>query len=158
MAAHLSGVMADPPDNPAHLVEAIASLPRSDGGGVERKHWSFASKICHFFIDGDRYPIYDSFCRDMVARHLGRGNCVSDPTNPYRAFMENLQRLSEMSRVAASLRDLDRYLWLAGQYRAWVKRGDDAQTNSELRSLFEDESPEVQRDLEALAPGLEPRL
>ncbi len=149
MAEHLMHVMAQPPADD-DLPEAIAALPAADGVTIERRHWSFASKICHFFIDGDRFPIYDSYCRDMIARHLGRGGCVSDPANPYRAFMTNLQRLRELSDRDASLRDLDRYLWLTGQYRDWLKRGDEAQLNSELRSLFEDDDPEAQADLRAL--------
>ena len=158
MAEHLIKVMAAPPEDPCELVAAIASLPGPEGHEVERRHWSFASKICHFFVDSDTHPIYDSFCRDMIAYHLGRGSCVSDRQNPYRAFRKNLEWLQQLSGLSVSLRDMDRYLWLAGQYRAWLKRGDDAQTNSELRSLFENESPEVQRDIEALAPDLEPSL
>jgi len=153
MAEHLRKVMAAPPEDPCELVAAIASLPDREGQ-VKRRHWSFASKICHFFVDSDTYPIYDRYCRDMITYHLGRGGCVSDQQNPYRAFSKNRERLQQLSGLSVSLRDMDRYLWLAGQYRAWVKRGDDARINSELRSLFENESPEVQRDLKALAPDL----
>ncbi|GAH28784.1 unnamed protein product, partial [marine sediment metagenome] len=44
-----------------------------------------------------------------------------------------------------------RYLWLAGQYRAWLKHGAEARTNSELRSLFKDHSATVQQELQALS-------
>jgi hypothetical protein len=150
MAEHLMHVMADPPGDAGDLAAAIASLPGAEGGQVERRHWSFASKILHFFVDGDRFPIYDSYCRDMLAHHLGRGGRVSDPANPYRAFMANLGRLRDLSGLTASLRDLDRYLWLAGQYRDWLRKGEDARTNSELRSLFEHPSPQEQTDLATL--------
>jgi hypothetical protein len=150
MAEHLMNVMADAPADPDELAEAIASLLNAEGNAVERRHWSFASKILHFFVDGDRYPIYDSFCRSMVSYHLGRGGCVPDSANPYKAFMRNLQRARELSDVDASLRDLDRYMWLAGQFRDWLKKGEEARTNAELRELFEDEAAEVQADLRLL--------
>jgi hypothetical protein len=87
MAEHLMGVMQKPPDDPVALVEAIASLPDAEGKAVERKHWSFASKLCHFFVCGARFPIYDSYCRAGVARHLGRGGYAEDAGNPYTAFV-----------------------------------------------------------------------
>jgi hypothetical protein len=152
MAEHLMKVMVDPPDDPAALVEAIASLPEDDGT-VPRKHWSFASKIGHFFVNGDRYPIYDSFCRDIILYHLGRNSYSTDTDNPYRAFITNLDRLREVSGLSVTLRDLDRYLWLTGQYREWLKKGDKAQLNSELRSLFEDDNTEVRQLLSILWSG-----
>jgi hypothetical protein len=154
MAEHLMNVMAAPPNDPAELVERIASLPEDDGS-VPRQHWSFASKIGHFFVDGDRFPIYDSFCRVMIAYHLGRGGCAIDACNPYRAFITNLERLREASGLTATLRGLDRYLWLTGQYREWLEKGGEATLNSELRSLFEDDNDEVQRLLGQLWPERE---
>ena len=83
MAEHLHQVMTDhPPEDPVELVTTIAALPSADGSGPERMHWSFASKIGHFFIDGDRYPIYDSYCRDMLALHLGPTEHATDQGNP----------------------------------------------------------------------------
>jgi len=151
MADHLGHVMVDPPSDAGDLVAAIGALPEADGS-VPRRHWSFASKIGHFFVDGDRFPIYDSFCREMLAFHLGRGGCVADAANPFRAFVTNLERLRELSGLSASLRDLDRYMWLAGQYRAWLRDGDDAQTNAELRATFEHPTPEDRTDLDILVP------
>jgi len=136
MATHIVKTMETPPADPDALAESIARLPDEDGT-VRRCHWSFASKLCHFFIDADEHPIYDSYCRDMLAYHLGRGRCVTDAANPYRAFKQNLLKLRELSGVTASLRELDQYLWLAGQYREWRKRTEDARINGELRGLFE---------------------
>ncbi len=45
-------VMVNPPEDPGDVVEAIASSPDEDEI-VRHKHWSFASKISHFFINGD---------------------------------------------------------------------------------------------------------
>ncbi len=153
MAEHLMHVMADPPADEDDLAEAIASLPNAEGDAVAQRHWSFTSKILHFFVDGDRYPIYDSFCRIMVSYHLGPGGRVPDAGNPYRAFMANLERVRELSTIEASLRDLDRYMWLVGQYRDWLKKGDEAITNGELRGLFESEEAEAQADLRLLLPS-----
>ena len=153
MAEHLHQVMtSQPPDDPVELVKAIAALPSSDGSAPERMHWSFASKIGHFFIDGDRYPIYDSYCRDMLAFHLGPAQHVRDQANPYRAFLKNIEKLRALSGLSSSLRDMDRYLWLTGQYREWLRSPDDAVTNSELRSLFQDNSAAMQDDLRTLLP------
>jgi hypothetical protein len=153
MAEHLMNLMVDPPNDPATLVEKIASLPEDDGTAPRKHFWSFASKICHFFVNGDRYPIYDSFCRDIILYHLGRNLYSIDTDNPYRAFITNLNRLQELSGLSVTLRDLDRYLWLTGQYREWLKKGDKAQLNSELRSLFEDGNTAVRQLLAILWPG-----
>lgn len=150
MAEHLKDVMIDPPEDPARLVKEIASLP-DEQGIVTRRHWSFASKVGHFFIAGDRFPIYDSFCREMIAHHLG-GDCARDVKNPYRAFITNLERLRAASAPAVTLRELDRYLWLAGQYREFLDKRDEAQLNSELRPVFESRDPEIQLLLRQLWP------
>ncbi len=150
MAEHIVGVMKDPPRDPDELAETIARLPDADGNST-RHHWSFTSKFCHFFVDAETFPIYDSYCRDMLAHHLGRGRCVSDSSNPYRAFKQNLEQLRELSGVSASLREMDQYLWLAGQHREWLKNGDDARINGELRGLFDDPpSPDARGDLAML--------
>lgn len=150
MATHVVKTMEAPPADPDELAETIARLPDEDGT-VRRCHWSFASKLCHFFIDADAHPIYDSYCRDMLTYHLGRGRCISDAANPYRAFKQNLLQLRDLSGISASLRDLDEYLWLAGQYREWLKRGEDARINGELRGLFEAPPSDTAReDLKAL--------
>lgn len=153
MSEHLRDVMRDPPDDPAALVEKIACLPGEDGS-VSRKHWSFASKISHFFAKGD-FPIYDSFSRGMIEYHLGRDGCESDGNNPYRDFITNLNRLRQASALWGTLRDLDRYLWLAGQYRGFLRKGKRAQLNSELKALFKADDPELQRLLQQLCPAMQ---
>jgi hypothetical protein len=149
MSEHLKNVMTNPTADTASCVKEIACLP-----GSSRRHWSFASKIAHFFIDHDRYPIYDSFCRTMIAYHLGKDRRKSDPDNPYQAFIENLTRLREDAAFSGTLRELDRYLWLAGQYRAYLREGKRARLNAELRALFQADDPEIQRRLHELCPGM----
>ena len=58
-----------------------------------RKHLSFASKFAHFFIDMERFPIYDFFSLKMVAYHLGRQELTRNTAHPYQAFIENINRL-----------------------------------------------------------------
>jgi hypothetical protein len=109
--------------------------------------------VCHFFVDPDTYPIYDSYCRDMIALHLGKGAYALDDQNPYRGFMANILNLRQLSGLNATLRDLDRYLWLGGQYRAWLQSDGVGQTNAELRSLFESEDSRIQSQLTELLPA-----
>ncbi|MCK4323991.1 MAG: hypothetical protein KAW89_05625 [Armatimonadetes bacterium] len=149
MARHISEVACTLPKNPVEAVRKIARLP-ADGEEKGRTHRSFASKFCHFFIDSERFPIYDLYCRNMVAHHLGRDQLQRDPKNRYRAFKANVDRLRELSRLSVSYRELDRYLWLAGQYHEWLDKGDKGQINSEVRELFADLSPDIQDALQAL--------
>src|SRR5690349_6766320 len=65
MAQHIAEVMLEASHmDDAGLVEELAAL-----SGM--KHTSFASKFAHFFIDVERFPIYDSYAVKMVAYHLG---------------------------------------------------------------------------------------
>lgn len=139
MALHITQVISELPDDPVGAVLTIGRLP----GGGGQTHRSFASKFCHFFIDPDRFPIYDSYCEQMVRHHLGKTEAMSNSCEPYRAFKANIDRLRKLSRIDASYRELDRYLWLVGQYRDWLENGEDAQINTELRELFEDPCPEA---------------
>lgn len=150
MSAHISAVGPDLPDDPVDAVQTIGRLPGGGGG----THRSFASKYCHFFIDADRFPIFDSYCEQMVRHHLGREETVSHASEPYRAFKANIDRLRELSDIDATYRDLDRYLWLAGQYRDWKQNGEDAQINAELRELFENPPASTRRDLRVLSPDI----
>jgi len=112
------------------LVEKIAQL--------ERKHTSFASKFAHFFIDKERFPIYDSFAEDMIKFHLGRQPWIRPDKHPYRAFVQNLARLKELagSQLSCTNEELDRYLWLAGLYKAYKCRAN-PKINREVEDLFE---------------------
>lgn len=154
MARHVSEVACTLPKNPVEAVRKIARLS-ADGEGEAPTHTSFASKFCHFFIDSERFPIYDRYCRNMVARHLGRDQLQRDSRNPYRAFKANIDRLRELSGLSVSYRELDRYLWLTGQYHEWLDKGDKAQINSDVRELFEDSSPDIQGALQTLVADAE---
>src|SRR5260221_11619680 len=129
MAQHIAKVMSEA-DNmeDADLVEKLASL-------TGRKHLSFASKFAHFFIDMERFPIFDSFAVKMVAYHLGMQGQVKDSAHPYRAFVENIHRLKRYAGLSCTTKELDRYLWLAGLYQAWC-RNTASQINAEVAEMF----------------------
>jgi hypothetical protein len=75
----------------------------------------------------------------------------SRPAAPKRAT-ESRGWPGGAQRLTCSLRDMDRYLWLTGQYRGWLRNADEAMANSELRSLFEYTSEETQEELRAVLP------
>ena len=127
----------------ADLVERLACLD-------DRKHRSFASKFAHFFIDMERFPIFDSYALKMVTYHLGPGGRVVDSAHPYRAFIENIHRLKSYAGLSCTTRELDRYLWLAGLYQAWC-RNHASQINAEVAKMFESPSQEIAADLTVLS-------
>jgi hypothetical protein len=135
----------------------MAALPMAVSQKHVRRHTSFAAKFAHFFIDSERFPIMDSYAVWMVKYHLGWKNCLRDANRSYTAFVENLRRLREAAGLNVKSRELDRYLWLAGQYRQWRKNLK-SQINSELAALFASPSGESEEDLHALAPYAENEL
>jgi hypothetical protein len=114
------------------LVELLAEIPTTPHGR-RRRFISFASKFAHFFCDPERYPIYDSYALSMVMLHLGSA-AESDPARPYQAFIANLNELKRQYGLMATFRELDRYLWIAGQYRAYIKGY--RQLNGEVLQVF----------------------
>jgi hypothetical protein len=155
VARHVSGVLQklNPSSLGPELVEILASLPEESGKKYPRFR-SFASKFAHFFIDAERFPIMDSYSVRMVKMHLGKGNYAPDGDRPYLAFFFNFKALKTDTEYGGSNRDLDRYLWLTGEYFAWQK-DHKATINVELRAVFEKPDPETSADLDALiAPAL----
>ncbi len=157
MAAHVSAELARQPPAPSAdpeadiaLVERIAALPPAPNQPHPRKHTSFASKFAHFFIDRDRFPIYDEYAARTVHLHLGQ-NRHKEPARPYRAFVRNVHALRDRAGLACTLAELDRYLWLAGLYRAW-QRNHAATINVEVATLFDTATPATTAALAALAP------
>ncbi len=146
MAQHVTEVMQDVGSmEDADLVERLASLN-------ERKHRSFASKFAHFFIDMERFPIFDSFAVKMVAHHLGAQQLTRDSAHPYRAFVENICKLKRYAGLSCTNKGLDNYLWLAGLYQAW-HRNTASQINAEVAEMFKSPSPEATTDLAILLPS-----
>ena len=98
-------------------------------------NYNFASKFAHFFINSERFPIYDSYAVRMIAYHLGRKGYVIDTLHPYVAYVINQDRIRERSGLHWGGSELDRYLWLSGQYLAWMKNSK-APINTEIAKLF----------------------
>ncbi|GHO89165.1 hypothetical protein [Dictyobacter formicarum] len=154
MARHVTEVMraADGLED-TELVEQIAAFSG-------RKHLSFASKFAHFFIHMERFPIYDSFARKMVAHHLGAYGRAIGTTSPYKAFVENIERLKQRAALSCSNKELDRYLWLAGLYLLWKRYMDEKDVNkkkklrmnAEVEALFNDLSSLNSAELAQLYP------
>jgi hypothetical protein len=144
MAKHVTEVMQRASETEdTDLVEELASLD-------DRKHCSFASKFAHFFIDMERFPIFDSFAKKMVAYHLGMQRQVRDLSHPYRGFVENIHRLKSYAHLSCTTKELDRYLWLAGVYREW-RRNSASQINAEVARMFNSPSLETATELAILS-------
>jgi hypothetical protein len=154
MAEHASNVMTTTAHSLADvvLVERIAALPSIPGQSRDRKHISFSSKFAHFFIDAERFPIYDSYAVKMVEYHLGASERTRDLENPYCAFTKNLSLLKQRDQILCSNQELDNYLWLAGLYwETW--RTMKPQINAEVARLFASSLPTVVKNLALLLPG-----
>jgi hypothetical protein len=154
MAEHVSDVMTTKAETLADelLVERIAELPPVAGQLHSRKHISVASKFAHFFVDAERFPIYDSYAVKMVGYHLSTTECDRDAQHPYRAFVQNLLRLKQRDHITCTSQELDAYLWLAGLY--WEKRRSiKAQINTEVARLLEAPPSDMTKNLAALLPA-----
>lgn len=149
MAEHVTDLMASRPQNDPRLVEQISFLPMAPGQQSQRRYVSFASKFCHFFVDAERFPIYDSYAANTLGHHLGRRLLVRNADHPYQAYVANFKLLRERARLVCSTRELDIYLWVAGVYRRWRARPD-ARINVEASSIFDRPSADVITELEKL--------
>jgi hypothetical protein len=155
MAEHVKGVIAktDLASAGPKLVEQLAALPKTAGQKKARLHLSFASKFAHFFIDPGRFPILDNYAVKTLVFHLGEKNLVKRPGHPYMAFVENLLRLRTAASLTCSTRELDHYLWVAGEYRAYREKPN-AKINVEMRSLFQAPSTDDKANLRLLLAEL----
>jgi len=149
MAEHVVDIMKDRPAEPVEVVARLADL------GKGRKHRSFASKFAHFFIDPQQYHPFDSYTNAMVAYHL-EDDAIEDPANPYAAFADNVERLRTRNGLSCEPEEVDRYLWLAGVFRAFRAARDSGKQpriNAEALALFESPCPAAQEALRTLLPA-----
>jgi len=137
MAAHIADVMQDvslasaPPD----LVDRIALLASPTPNGTPRRHLSFASKFAHWFIDPERFPVYDTIAWWMLEYHLGRRETIWEPSHQYASYLATLQRLRDRAGLTCGQGELDGYLWLAGLWRWWRKQPE-APIHAEVKAIF----------------------
>jgi hypothetical protein len=138
MAAHIVGIIERAKGdikNP-EIVERIANLPETDTQKRHRKHYSFASKFAHFFIDPEAFPVKDSYAVAMLEHHLGKEQLIVDGDRQYLVYAENYKRLKQALGFEVSNKELDRYLWIAGELKVWMK-DNNAAINGELKGLFQ---------------------
>ncbi len=118
------------------LLKTIAALPASNGGPAPRNHRSFASKFCHFFVDGKLFPMYDSYARKALRFHLGKR--ATKGIEQYDGFVASVQTLKDQAGLSCSWRELDYYLWLAGMYLTW-KQDCNAKKNKKKTKRWRDD-------------------
>ena len=114
------------------LVERIADVPTS-----AKFYDSFASKYCHFFVDPERFPLFDHYVPVTVRLHLGRGNyrCKA-AAHIYPNLYADLTALRANLSFSPTVRELDRYLWLRGQWETLRTKGQRAKIGAEVKNLF----------------------
>jgi hypothetical protein len=151
MAEHVRSEMAKPGAKAVgpELVERLAALPPTEEQEGRRRHHVFASKFAHFFIDAERFPLLDSFVLKMLKHHLGKRKYVGDAERPYVRFVAYFDILKRLSDLAIRNRELDRYLWLAGQYREWLTNPK-VLIGSEVRKLFKGAAGDTAAQLQQL--------
>jgi hypothetical protein len=143
MAGHLASVFSAEPtcEDECGLVERVSHL---DASG--RDHESFAAKYCHFFVDTARFPLYDKYARATVRLHLGSGRYRCTTTKQsYRNFYLDVAGLRALLDFNPTVRELDHYLWLRGQ---WEANSQGKPVGAEVASLFE--RPTRDNDVRAL--------
>lgn len=138
LARHVQTVLADADLDKAgpELVEKMAWMRDEGPDHKERRHRSFAAKFAHFFIDPERFPIFDSYADRMLRWHLGGAAVAVSKGAPYVEFAEQYDRLVRASGLTGPRRQLDRYLWITGQYHDWHKNHK-APINTELRLMLD---------------------
>lgn len=156
MAKHVEDVMgrSDLSSLGLDLVEELAALPPSSNREKPRRHVSFAAKFAHFFIDAERFPIMDSYAVNTINYHLRKADRVQDTAHPYRAFVANFDTPRELSGHDGTPRELDRYLYLSGVYRAW-RENPDRKISRAFKGLFENKPQGAAAELEALLPSIQ---
>lgn len=143
LVTHFQAVLSehDPAACGPELVDRLAEVPGVEDPKLRRRLLGYASRFAHVFLDLDRFPVFDAWAERTLA-------LVAIEPAPIRPNDSRYVRFSrEFLRVAESLslrreRDLGPYLWLAGQYRAWLKN---ARTpiHRLARGLFESQAREL---------------
>ena len=105
--------------SPENIVEEIAKIkpepyPRSVGP-------VFASKYCHFHYP-QIFPIYDKFARIALSDLLEKKKGEYD--GKYALFKSDLDDLMEKLNWKTSYKEIDKYLWLYGQWVEYKKYKD----------------------------------
>lgn len=129
------------------FVHELAKVPNSKCKNGYELLTSFASKYSHFFISAEEagvgpFPIYDSYAAKALLRLAGKGGDLSQRRRPYADFCELLEACAT-DEERWGCRDVDRFLWLSGQYLAYAE-GKTAQLNGDVVRLFMSDDLRVQ--------------
>ena len=126
------------------IVEVFSSVPVLSGYEIvvslsqvgARRLVSFASKYAHFFYE-KHLPLTDYYAIYALTRHfrvpLAR---VEDWTRDYPQYCLKLSELKRASQLAVTSREMDHYLWLAGNWITFQLQGPRATINKELKRYF----------------------
>lgn len=127
--------------NWALVIELAAQASKGDG------NVSFASKFFQFFVS-DKYPIFDALAQKALEK------CRPDlGKRPYTVFADSITTLSKINS-SMTIREIDRYLWLLGNYLEW-KRDIETQKEpskklNEIQRLFQSDNGSVRELLKTL--------
>lgn len=107
-----------------------------------------AAKFAHFFIDRDRFPIFDSYVQERLRFHISGANLPTINPSNYSDYVAAHNALIQLCTLECSGRELDR---TPGSV-AWSKNNK-APINVEIRRVFEAAAndPGIGADLAALA-------
>ena len=101
-------------DNDPSLVNDIAHVKSN---GVDKTFYSFASKYCSHH--NDEFPIYDYFVDKMLIYFKNKDKFAKfkkDDLKDYVKFRNILIEFKKFYDIEEySLRDIDKYLWIAGK-------------------------------------------
>lgn len=89
----------------------------------------------------DRFPIFDKYADTMLRYHLGYPTSKAS-RGSYAEFCSRFDQLWTAVGLTGSRRVLDRYLWIAGQYKAW-ERDREAVMSGEVKRAFDSNDPDV---------------
>jgi hypothetical protein len=97
---------------------------------------SFASKYVHFYFDSN-LPLTDWYALYALTRHFRQPEArVETWRLAYQIYFDKILELTRLSQIEATAREMDHYLWLAGNWIYHQKHGQAAQQNNELKDYF----------------------
>ena len=131
-------------------VERMGTFRNPDTGEAVSRHFSFASKYAHFFIDRKRFFILDSLGQEVVKRH-GAGR-IREFEGRYVDFVHWVRRLTEgLPEEDQTPERVDYFYWLRGMFDRDGELKDEI--NLEARLVLGSGDPEVRRLVGELLGG-----
>ena len=124
----------DPEHCGLSLVDALAAVADRHGKS-SYDGLGFASRFAHHFVDSDRFPVLDAWSERALEALVGGELTGGTGDSRYARFAQTFARVAEPLELNRRRR-LGRWLWLAGQYSAWLANRRTA-INRAVRELFE---------------------